>query len=65
MKYFKGVKGDVRDHFTGYTTVKNELLTPKERNRKFRYLSDDVFKEYYVSQRKIYWMFGCRFEVNG
>lgn len=65
MKYYKVVVGDKHDYFTGYTTVKGELLTTKEKNRKFRYLPDNYFQEYHVSQRKIYWMFGCRFEMKG
>ena len=52
------------DYFTGYTTIKNELLTPRERNSKFRYLTDDVFEPVNVSRKKIYWMFGARFALD-
>lgn len=62
MLYYKVVQGDKHDYFTGYTTVKNELLTEKERNTKFRYLFDDVFHPVNVSRKKVYFMFGARFE---
>lgn len=63
MKYYRVVKGDVYDHFTGYATVKNELVTEKERNKMFRYLFDSVFEPVEISKRKIYKAFGCRFEI--
>lgn len=63
MKFYKTVKDNVHDYFTGYTTVKNELLTEKERNSKFRYLTDDVFQVVEVSKKKTFWMFGARFEM--
>lgn len=63
MKFYKVAKDNVHDYFTGYTTVKNELLTEKERNSKFRYLTDDVFQVVEVSKKKTFWMFGARFEV--
>lgn len=62
MKFYKVIKGDVNDYFTGYTTVKDELVTQRERDTKFRYLSDSVFKEVDVSKKKTYWFFGARFE---
>ena len=62
MKFYKVVVGDKHDYFTGYTTIKNELLTEKERNTKFRYLYDDVFTVVDVSKKKTFWMFGARFE---
>ena len=51
------------DYFTGYTTIKNELLTEKERNTKFRYLMDDCFKIVEISKKNVYWCFGARFEM--
>lgn len=63
MKYYRVAVGDKHDYFTGYTTIKNELLTEKERNRKFRYLSDSIFDEVNVSKKNIYWNFGARFEI--
>ena len=64
MKFYKVVVGDKYDYFTGYTTIKNELLTERERNTKFRYLRDDVFQEVEVSKKKTFWSFGARFEVS-
>lgn len=63
MKFYKVICGDVRDHFSGYTTIKNELLTEKERNRKFRYLHDSVFEEVEINHNKTFWSFGARFEM--
>ena len=63
MKFFRVVKDDKHDYFTGYTTIKGELLTPKERHTKFRYLGDDVFEEVEVSKKKTFWSFGARFEM--
>ena len=62
MMYYRAIK-EAHDYFTGYTTVKNELITEKERNTKFRYLTDNVFETVNVSRKKIYWAFGCRFQM--
>ena len=62
MKYYKVLVGDKHDYFTGYTTIKNELVTEKERNSKFRYLNDEIFKPVDVSKKNIYFFFGARFE---
>jgi hypothetical protein len=64
MKFYKVVVDDKHDYFTGYTTIKNELLTERERNTKFRYLQDDVFQEVEVSKKKTFWHFGARFEIS-
>lgn len=63
MKFYKVICGDMRDHFSGYTTIKNELLTEKERNKKFRYLPDSIFQEVEISRNKTFWSFGARFEM--
>ena len=63
MKYLKPIV-ERHDYFTGWTTIPGELLTEKERNRRFRYLPDNVFKTVYVSQRKTYKSFGTRFEYH-
>lgn len=63
MKYYRVIIGDKHDYFTGYTTIKNELLTEKERNRKFRYLTNSVFEIVDISRKKTYFSFGCRFEI--
>lgn len=52
------------DYFTGYTAIKGELLTEKERNRKFRYLDDCFFEVVNVNRNKTYWSFGCRWEID-
>lgn len=62
MKFYKAI-AEKHDYFTGYTTVINELITQKERDSKFRYLSDDCFIMVEVSKKKIYWFFGARFEA--
>jgi hypothetical protein len=62
MKYYRPVT-EKHDYFTGYTTIPGELLTERERNTKFRYLSDLVFEVVEVSRKKTYFMFGARFEA--
>ena len=62
MKYYMALE-EKHDYFTGNTMVKNELLTEKERNTKFRYIMDDYFKVVNVSKRKTFRNFGCRFMV--
>lgn len=64
MKFYKA-KREVHDYFTGYTTVENELVTQRERDTKFRYLSDSVFEEVNVSKKRTFWNFGARFECKG
>lgn len=63
MKFYKVICGDIRDHFSGYTTIQNELLTEKERNKKFRYSPDNIFREVKISCNKTFWSFGARFEM--
>lgn len=63
MKYLKPIV-ERHDYFTGWTTIPGELLTEKERNRRFRYLPDKIFETVYVSQKKTYKSFGCRFEYH-
>lgn len=62
MKYYRAA-AEKHDYFSGNTTIINELLTEKERNTKFRFLSDSVFEVVEVSKKKIYWSFGARFEI--
>lgn len=62
MLFYKAL-AERHDYFTGYTTVVGELITEKERNRKFRYLSDETFKPVNVSKKKTVWIFGARFEI--
>lgn len=63
MKFYKVIVDGKHDYFTGYTTIKNELLTEKERNSKFRYLHDDIFQIVNVSKKATFWCFGARFEI--
>lgn len=62
MKYYKVIIDGKHDYFTGYTTIYNELLTEKERNKKFRYLQDYCFEIVEVKKNKTFWSFGARFE---
>lgn len=61
MLFYKATK-EAHDYFTGNTTIKNELLTQKERDTKFRYLKDSVFEMVNISKKKTFWNFGARFE---
>ena len=62
MKYYRAL-AEKHDYFTGWTTIKNELITQRERDTKFRYLSDDVFEIVEVSRKKTFFSFGARFEI--
>ena len=61
MLYYRA-NAEKHDYSTGYTTIIGELLTQRERDSKFRYLSDDVFDVVEVSRKRTFTMFGCRFE---
>lgn len=60
MLYYR-CNSDYKDYFTGYSCVKGELLTEKERNTKTRYLSDECFDQVKISKNKTYFNFGVRF----
>ena len=62
MKYYRAL-AEKYDYFTGWTTIKNELITQRERDTKFRYLSDDVFEVVEISRKKTFFSFGARFEI--
>lgn len=64
MKFYKVVVDEKHDYFTSYTTVINELLTERERNKKFPHLYEDCFQVVEVSKKRTHWCFGCRFENN-
>lgn len=51
------------DYFNNYPVVKDELLTPRERNSVARYLDDSVFEIVEISRKKTYKSFGARFEI--
>lgn len=59
MKYYRP-KGRYYDYFTGYTTIPGELVTQRERNTKYRYLSEHVFETVLCSKRDTYFSFGIR-----
>lgn len=61
---FYRVKKEVYDYKTGYTSIENELLTPREKAIKFKVLSDKCFEAVNVSKFKTYWFFGARFELS-
>lgn len=60
MLYYRS-KGEYHDYFTGNTAVKNELITQKERNTKYRYLSDNCFSKVKCRKCDTYFSFGARF----
>ena len=62
MLYFKALD-DKYDYFTGHALVKNELVTPRERNTKYRYISDCYFRPVEVSRKKTFFNFGVRLEM--
>ena len=62
MLYYRA-KAEKHDYFTGYTAIPGELLTQRERDTKFRYLSDDIFDTVEVSRKRTFMMFGCRFQM--
>lgn len=59
MKYYRA-KGEYHDYFTGHTTIPGELVTQRERDTKFRFLTDNVFEPVICSRRDTYISFGCR-----
>ncbi len=61
MLFYRATK-EAHDYFTGYTTIKDELVTQRERDTKFRYLKDSVFEKVEVSKKNTFWNFGARFE---
>ena len=63
MKYYRVRKSDIYDPETGYTTIKNELLTEKERFKRFRGLSPLCFEIVDIKRGNIYTCFGARFEI--
>lgn len=63
MKYYKVIKGDIYDRKTQYTTIPNELLTPKERKKMFPSLSNSCFEETEVNKKNTWYGFGGRFKV--
>lgn len=60
MIYYRA-KAEFHDYFTGNTTVPGELITRKQRDSMFRYLSDNCFERVRVKRTHTYWCFGVRF----
>ena len=60
MIYYRA-RGHYMDYFTGYETVPGELITRKQRDSMFRYLSDNCFQKVRVNRTQTYWCFGARF----
>lgn len=61
MKTYYKALGDFRDWFNGTWTREGELLTPRERHSKYRYLSDDKFKEVAIAPRSTCFVCGRRY----
>ena len=60
MIYYRA-RGHYMDYFTGYETVPGELITRKQKDSMFRYLSDNYFEKVRVKRTQTYWCFGARF----
>lgn len=63
MKYYRA-RQERYDYFTGWTVIENELVTEKERNTKFRYISDSNFEVVDIPKSRTYKSFGVRFEIH-
>lgn len=63
MKYYRA-KDEYYDYFSDYCTIKNQLLTEKERNTRCRYLQDSCFDIVNISSRNTYMSFGVRFKCH-
>lgn len=55
--------GDYHDYFTGWSTVEGELVSPRERATKFRYLKDTCFEPVEVCKNKTFINFCVRKEI--
>lgn len=63
MKYYLVLK-DGYDYINKNGVVERELLTPRERNTKVRYLPDSYFKEVEISRKKTFFSFGVRLQMS-
>ena len=61
MLYYKATC-EKHDYFTGETVAKNELCTTKERNTRYRYISDIFFYPVDVPKSQAFKIFGRRFQ---
>jgi len=62
MLYYKALE-EKYDYFTGNTLIERELVTPRERDTKFRYIPDRYFQLVEISKQKTFKMFGARFAI--
>lgn len=62
MKYYKVLTDGKYDSKSGYTTIKHELLTECEYNRRFPSISNAHFQIVNVKRTNTYICFGARFE---
>lgn len=60
MLYYKAIC-EKHDYFTGETVAKDELCTTKERNTRYRYISDRYFYPVDVPKSQTFTIFGRRF----
>lgn len=56
---------DAYDYFNKYGIVSGELLTPKERNTKVRYIGDECFNIVAINRNDTFTNFGVRFPKHG
>lgn len=62
MRYLKAT-ADAYDYFTKNALIVNELVTQKERDTKYRYISDYFFKPVEIPKNRTFKSFGVRFEI--
>ena len=60
MKYYRANR-DAYDYFNQSSLIKGELCTVSERDRIFRYISDECFDTVSVKKNETHIFFGARF----
>lgn len=63
MMYYRST-AEMTDHFTGWTVIKNELVTDRERDKRFPNLPDYIFTRVKINSRDTYKTFGIRFQCH-
>lgn len=63
MMYYKS-NSEMMDKVTGWTVIKNELVTDRERDKRFPNLPDYIFTRVCLSSRDTYKTFGIRFQCH-
>lgn len=61
MKYYRA-QTEMYEPSTGWTLIRNELVTESERKKRFPTLPDFLFKEVEIPQWNTSIIFGIRFE---